>query len=149
MPTTCPYTIEKVQTEDAREEALQIRFDVFIKEQGVSPEIEADAQDDDATHWLVRNTEGAAIATARVIDKGDGLAKIGRLAVAEAYRGQGIGRLLVQHIEADVKAQGFRHLRIHSEEYCVAFYQKQGFQVLAPEIFLVADIPHVALIKAL
>lgn len=149
MPATCHYTVEKALTPEAREEALQIRFDVFIKEQGVAPDIESDEFDALDCHWLVRDAQGVAIATGRLTDKGNGQGKVERVAVYEAHRGKGIGRLLLDQIESDAKGLGFHHLTIHSQEYCLAFYQKQGFQVIDPTVFYEADLPHVALEKNL
>lgn len=149
MPTTCNYTVEKALTPEAREEALQIRFDVFIKEQGVAPDIESDELDAVDCHWLVRDAQGGAIATGRLTDKGNGTGKVERVAVYEAYRGKGVGRLLLEQMETEAKVLGFQRLTIHSQEYCLAFYQKQGFQVIDPTVFYEADLPHIALEKSI
>ena len=64
---------------DDLETCLKLRFEVFVDEQGVPPEIERDAYDEIALHLLA--TEGdRALGTARVLPNGE-IGKIGRVCV--------------------------------------------------------------------
>ncbi len=149
MPVVNQFTVEQVSTPEAREEALQIRFDVFIKEQRVGPDVESDEYDLIDPHWLVRNEAGAAIATARVTDKGNGLGKLERVAVCEDYRKQGVGRILIQAIERDALKMGFSQFIVHAQTHCIQFYEKLGYHVVDETVFLEDNIPHVLMGHAL
>lgn len=149
MPVQHRYQIEEVSTPEQLEEALCIRFDVFIKEQGVSPETESDEYDAIDPHWLVRNEEGEAIATARVTDRGNGMGKLERVCVLDVYRDHGIGKLLLTRIEEDLRAKGFAGMEVHAQTHCQGFYEKQGFMVKMPEVFYEEEIPHIHMVKAL
>lgn len=114
-----------------------IREQVFIVEQNVPVALEWDTADAMATHFLVINEVGLAIACARVLADGH----IGRMAVVKAFRGLGIGRALLNHAVGFCKAQGFSVVRLSAQKHALNFYAKAGFVVCSAE-YLEAGIPH-------
>lgn len=72
-------------------ELRRIREAVFIAEQSVPPELEWDAEDDEAVHFLAYEGE-YAIGTARLL--GDG--HIGRVSVLKDWRGLKVGDALMR-----------------------------------------------------
>ena len=84
----------QAETESDRFTCFELRRIVFIEEQGVSEAIERDSDDAAALHFLALEND-TPVAVARVVDKGHGVAKIGRVAVLAARRGEGIGAQLV------------------------------------------------------
>lgn len=147
MPVRSHYQVERAVTPESVEEALQIRFDVFIKEQGIAPDRESDELDAVNSHWLVRDESGYPVATARMIDQGDGVGKIERIAVIKPCRNQGIGRMLLEQMERDAKTIGFERLLIHAQLYCQGFYEKLGYEVTDATLFFEEDIPHIKMEK--
>jgi len=75
------------------DEALirQVREDVFVREQRVPLDLEWDDRDRDCTHLLAFSPAGQPVATARMTRDG----RIGRMAVLQAWRRQGIGSRLL------------------------------------------------------
>jgi predicted GNAT family N-acyltransferase len=71
----------------------RIREAVFIAEQCVPPELEWDADDDSAVHFLAMEGD-YAIGTARLL--GDG--QIGRVSVLKDWRGLKVGDALMQAV---------------------------------------------------
>jgi len=148
------YEAALVQTPEERTEVLAIRMNVFVDEQNVPPEEEMDALDDTATHFLVRHKwpdgglpEGI-IGTARLIDKGNGVGKVGRVAILREFRGKGAGTHLMQCIEETAKAQGYHELILEAQLHAIAFYEKLGY-VAEGEVFLDANIEHRLMRKSL
>lgn len=141
------FRVEEALTPDEMEEALQIRFDVFVKEQGVSPAVEADEFDEVCLHFLVRDDEDEPVGTARLNNKGNGIAKIERVAVIDTHRGRGIGRILIQHLEDQARMMGFRLVVMHSQTHCKGFYEKLGYLLADTEEFDEDGIPHVRMEK--
>jgi predicted GNAT family N-acyltransferase len=133
-------------TEDFAE-AMSIRVTVFIGEQKVPAELEPDEYDAIATHLLLLE-DNNPIGTARLIDKGNGLVKIGRVAIQKANRGQGHGTALM-HAALDFAAQnGFLTAALDSQTYVIPFYEKLGFIAEGPE-FEDAGILHRHMQKSL
>jgi len=64
------------------------------------------------------------------------------VAVVKAYRGQGIGRMIMLEIIAYAQQQARPHLRLSSQTHAVSFYQQLGFIVQGDE-YDECGIPHI------
>lgn len=118
---------------------LALRRAVFVDEQGVAPEIDADGLDEQATQFLAW-VNGVPIGTARLrVVAGEGKAE--RVAVLEDFRRHGVGQALMNVVEARARASGLAGVVVHAQESAVPFYERLGY---APDgdVFLEADIPH-------
>ena len=130
------------ETDSDRDAAMRIRFEVFVDEQGVPPDLEADEFDDAALHLLaVNDIDGQPVGTARVVDKGSGIAKIGRVAVRKEYRGLGVGEALMRRAMAVAAARGMTTVLLDAQLPVIPFYERLGFVAEGP-IFDDAGIPH-------
>jgi ElaA protein len=128
--------------EQDRQAAMEIRMEVFVDEQQVPPELEPDEYDADALHLLTVDPEsGEAVATARIVDKGNGLAKIGRVAVRKAWRGKRIGESLMRFALETAMTNGFTTAALDAQTYVIPFYERLGFAAEGP-VFDDAGIPH-------
>lgn len=122
-------------------EALQaIRGAVFIEEQGVPKEIEWDGEDDVSHHFMAINEAGQRVGCGRLLPNG----RIGRMAVLPEYRGQGIGRQILDAAVARASELGFRRVTLHAQLAVVDFYRKAGFLPEGNE-FSEAGIQHQAM----
>jgi GMP synthase (glutamine-hydrolysing) len=122
---------------DAKPLAAQIRRTVFIEEQQVPESEEWDDQDKSSLH-IVAIKDDEAIATARLTQEG----KIGRMAVLNNYRKQGIGSMILVKLIDVAKQQGHQQIKLWSQTYAQGFYKKHGFVAQGNE-FLDAGIPHI------
>lgn len=117
-----------------------LRRIVFIEEQGVSEAEEVDDQDEDAVHFLL--TVGQVpTGSARMILMPD-QAKIGRVCVLKAARGQGHGAALIRAaVAAAEDMPGIRLVKLAAQTHALGFYQRLGFAAYGGE-FLDAGILH-------
>ena len=117
-----------------------LRRTVFIEEQGVSEDLEIDGLDDACTHVLATRG-GVPIATAR-IRLLDDVAKIQRVCVLPAHRGEGIGAAVMRFILTEVTtASSVRVARLGAQIDALDFYRKLGFTPVGPE-YMEAGIRH-------
>lgn len=117
--------------------ARAIRRAVFVDEQAVPPDIEADDLDGVAEHFLVR--DGAvAVATARARRTREGW-KLERVAVLGSHRGRGVGMALVRHLLGEVPAGATVY--VHAQEGALGFWQRAGFVADGPS-FVEGGIQH-------
>lgn len=119
-------TVTIAQTPAELAQCYAIRVAVFVEEQAVPLELEMDEYDDVAIHFLMRDTEGTPLATARLLDK-YGLAKIGRVAVLKDARGLGLGLTLMQFVVDEARRRGFIEAVLDSQTYAIPFYERLGF----------------------
>jgi predicted GNAT family N-acyltransferase len=130
------------ETQADRDAAMAIRFEVFVDEQRVPAELEPDAYDADAVHLLAINEHtGEAIGTARIVDKGNGVAKIGRVAVRRAWRGHGVGEALMRRAINRAQAEAMTAVILDAQVPVIPFYERLGFVAEGP-LFDDAGIPH-------
>ncbi|MCA1979443.1 MAG: GNAT family N-acetyltransferase [Thiobacillus sp.] len=135
-----------IETDMARHGAglAAIRRAVFIEEQGVPEALEWDEFDAVSTHWLAVLADGTPVGCARLLPDGH----IGRMAVLPAWRGQGIGRALLDAALSGARARGFSVVRLSAQLHATNFYKRAGF-VAEGEPYAEAGIPHLAMIKKL
>jgi predicted GNAT family N-acyltransferase len=137
--------LERVSPKDL-EVCFAIRRTVFVEGQGVSEEIEIDGLDPECTHFLARLDE-TPVATARLRETG-GLAKAERVAVLEAERGYGVGRALMEALEAAAAARSLGQVLLHAQVPVIPFYEKLGYAAEG-DVFLEDDIAHRVMRKKL
>jgi predicted GNAT family N-acyltransferase len=70
--------------------------------------------------------------------------QIGRLAVLPEWRGQGVGRALLELLLVIASKMGNEEVRLHAQTRVLGFYRKRGFTKTGKE-FMEAGIPHIAM----
>lgn len=124
------------------EELRRIRETVFVAEQAVPPELEWDAEDNDAVHFLA--CEGDyPIGTARLLADG----QIGRVSVLKDWRGLKVGEALLHAVIAEAEKRGLSQQMLSAQVQATPFYEKLGFTVVSDE-YLEAGIPHVDMVRS-
>ena len=119
-------------------EALSsIRHTVFVEEQGVPVELELDGEDSSAWHAAAFSDDGRLVGTGRMLRSG----KIGRMAVSQSMRRQGIGRALLDALVAEAKRLKLEEVSLGAQLPAVAFYERAGFEAYG-DVFLDAGIDH-------
>ncbi|POD70355.1 GNAT family N-acetyltransferase [Pseudomonas syringae group genomosp. 3] len=130
-------TVAVAQWQKNNADIRRIRDSVFIAEQSVPPELEWDAEDAGAVHFLAYEGE-YAVGTARLLPDGE----IGRLSVLKDWRGLKVGEALLSAVIHEAEQRGLNPLKLSAQVQAVEFYQRFGFAVVSDE-FLEAGLPHV------
>jgi predicted GNAT family N-acyltransferase len=145
--------IIRVDNEAQLKQCFEVRIDVFVKEQKVPESLELDECDasPEACHHLLIRDAGKPIAAGRwrPYDSEGVKAKLQRIAVLAAYRGTGVGRLLMSSLEQWAMERGFTEGVLDAQVQAEPFYAKQGYVNISSEPFDDAGIPHVRMVKAL
>ncbi|MFJ8823289.1 GNAT family N-acetyltransferase [Streptomyces sp. NPDC102467] len=151
------YVVREATTEADRASCFAVRKDVFVGEQNVPEDLEYDEYDAGAVHVLAVREDGVPLGTGRLLTgaaaavKNGGAADVGalgRLAVAKAARGLGVGAALVRAIEDAARERGVAAVDLHAQTHALGFYERLGYVVYGPE-FPDAGIPHRAMRKSL
>jgi ElaA protein len=125
-------------------ELLQFRQAIFVVEQA-SPYPDLDGRDREARHLTLRRS-GALIGYLRLIAP-DPRVRIGRVAVAQAERGNGFARLMMD--EALLLATSLhpgRDVEIGAQTYLEPFYRSFGF-IPATSPYDDFGVPHIDMTK--
>lgn len=119
----------------------RIRETVFIAEQAVPPELEWDAEDAEALHFLVYEGD-YPIGTARLLPDGH----IGRVSVLKDWRGLKVGDALLRAVIAEAEKCGLQQQMLSAQVQATPFYERLGFAIVSGE-YLDAGIPHVDMVR--
>lgn len=121
-----------IQTKDTMHEiyldALRIRSQVFMKEQGVPVEQEIDQNEPYAVHFVCYE-EKQPIGTLRLLPQGTARIKLQRLAVLRPFRHQGYEDALIAAAEQFARAQGFTEVEAEAAVSDRVFYEAAGYSV--------------------
>ena len=139
--------VKLVESEPELDSAMQVRFRVFVSEQGVPPEEELDEADATAIHAIAL-VNGQVVGTGRLLLTDGDQARIGRMAVDLDRRRQGIGGQILVFLEETARAEGAQRVTLHAQEYVKSFYAAHDYQEHG-STFLEANIPHVEMRKEL
>ena len=120
-------------------DAKHLRYEVFVKEQGVPEAIELDDRDQSACHLIARQNQ-LTCAVMRILLSTDH-AKFGRIATHPNHRKQGIANGMVKQAIAFCHLAGTATISLNSQSYITHFYEKLGFKAEGSP-FLEAGIPH-------
>ncbi|MEF3310255.1 GNAT family N-acetyltransferase [Paenibacillus sp. GYB004] len=140
-----------VQNNDQLEMCLNLRREVFVKEQSVPEELEVDQWDvlgTECRHILILS-DGEAAATARLIRYDAQTAKMQRVAVRSALRGQGYGRIVMEALEKLARELGFSRSLLDAQVTARPFYERLGYEAVSEELFYDAGILHVRMTKTI
>lgn len=120
-------------------QALELRHEVFVVEQGVPVELEIDEHDEHAVHFAALQ-DGELVATMRLLPSGNAM-KIGRVAVGKPVRRKGIGTALMMRGIGHAATIGYSAALVDAQVDSMPFYEKLGFEAEG-EVFDDAGIPH-------
>lgn len=134
------FGVEAGSWDQLAREAGTLREAVFVGEQGVPRELEIDGRDPACRHVLARGPDGQAMGTGRLLPDGH----IGRMAVSADWRGQGVGRALLERLLDEAAAARMNDLALNAQTTACDFYRRFGFIADGPE-FIEAGLPHQAM----
>ena len=123
------------------EQVKNLRLEVFVTEQHVPIELEIDEYDKTAVHLAALEGD-QVIGTARLIETGGDLIKIGRVAVAIPARQSGVATALMHRALEYATNHGITEAVLDAQVTVIGFYERLGF-VAEGEIFDDAGIDHI------
>jgi predicted GNAT family N-acyltransferase len=146
-----PLRVERfLTTDDKRAQSRawlslchSIRRRVFIDEQGVPEALELDEHDGDSEHFILfagKGSDAPALGTAR-LRLIDGHDVVQRVAILHPYRGQNLGRVLMEAVEGRVRSLGQPSIQLSAQLTAVPFYEALGYTPDG-DVYIDAGIDH-------
>ena len=110
---------------------------------------EQDGLEQQSVHRMIMNDEHQVIAVGRLHKLGDREAQIRYMAVDSNYQGQGLGKKIIQALEAEASRQGLTSITLNARESAVSFYENSGYQVKGFSHLLYDELRHITMTKEL
>lgn len=139
--------VKKAQSEKEINDALDVRYQVFVVEQKIDKDIELDGLDQDCDHF-VAYIDGLAVGAGRIRYLDNNKAKIERMAVLSEFRGKKIGGEILRTMVSYLTKNKIIEIVLNSQYHAKAFYEKFGFKPQG-KIFTEANIDHIKMTKNL
>ncbi len=146
MTDTLTYEVRRVAGRREMSAVLELRHDVFCREQGVPEREEVDGRDRDGIH-LVAVSGDQLLATCRLLFVGPTV-QFSRLAVRQSARRHRIATALLKLADVEARAGGARRMVLHAQTYARSLYESAGYEPRG-RIFMEAGIEHIAMEKQL
>lgn len=118
------FRLEPASWQHDRTALLAVRETVFVHEQGVPADEEVDSLDDGAWHVLARDLHDKPIGAGRLTSE----PRIGRMAVLPSWRGQGVGRTILQALLDQARSRAYPKVSLHAQLTARDFYVAAGFE---------------------
>lgn len=129
---------------------LELRFEVLRAPLGMTRADVPFAKEHAWRHFIatVRDGGGAPLVVGCVLSsrEGDALVQLRQMAVRADRQMGGVGRLLVELLEASARADGVSRVTMHAREVAVGFYEKLGYAAVGDR-FVEVGVPHVVMEK--
>ena len=144
-----PIKIKQPKTEDDFKSYYQLRWNLLRAPWSQPEGSEVDDIEDQCFHLMAVDDNNEVIAVARLQFNSDDEAQVRYMAVAGAYERQGIGRELINSMEAYAGESTRRKIVLDAREPAVGFYQKLGYTVVEKSYLLFDEIQHYRMMKTI
>ena len=135
-------TVTEVPWSTHSQALMALRMAVFVREQGIALDDELDPNDAKHRHFLAFDEPPTPVGCGRLTAQG----QIGRMAVLQQYRHQGIGAALLHNIVTAARRR-YRPNILHKKD-AERFYARHGF-IATDENFFEAGISHITMHRTL
>lgn len=131
---------EYQETIDLRDEVFRKPWGLDIKDDDLSPDKDMDIYG--------AYLDGELIGTVFLAEHEEGVARVRNVAIYEDYRGQGLGKYLMDFIEDIAREKGYKKSFLMGRTIVEDFYKRLGYKTIG-EAYDYRTIPHVDMIKDL
>lgn len=135
--------VKKVTTKDEFEDIKKLRYEVFVEEQNVDPEIEYDEYDvmnrEDVVHVIAKQKD-RIVGGLRLLLKGKTMT-VGRVVVDKAMRNHKIGSKLMTYADRYAVNNGYDEIQLGAQFKAMPFYESCGYESYG-DVFMDANIEH-------
>ncbi|MBO0454711.1 MULTISPECIES: GNAT family N-acetyltransferase [Enterococcus] len=129
-----------------RAASCYVRMKVFVLERALALSEEFDQNDTADTVYCVLFAGSLPVATARLLTEAAGIARIGRVATIDGYRGKHLGSQVIRALENLALEKEFKQIWIHAELTAAVFYEKLGY-LRDGELYEEDGVPCITLVK--
>jgi GNAT superfamily N-acetyltransferase len=137
------------QTDEEFARYYDLRWQILRAPWRQSRGSERDELETTADHAAVFDERGAVLAIGRLHLNSPTEAQIRYMAVADVVRGQGVGRQIVEYLEAVARRRGASVIALNAREEVAGFYERLGYEVVGPGPMMFGAITHVKMQKQL
>ena len=111
-------------------DALRLRVEVFMIEQGFKPGWEPD-EDDKVSRHFIALVDGVVVSVARFREFAPGEIKIERMATRKDFRGKGVGKEILEFMLKEIETLSPEKIFLMAQTRAQVFYEKCNFKAVS------------------
>jgi ribosomal protein S18 acetylase RimI-like enzyme len=136
------------ETKEEWQQYYNLRYEILRKPWNQPAGSERVDDDDQSIHYCL-TTETTMMGICRLHFNDASEAQIRFMGIDEAFRGLGIGNLLMQAAENECVKRNIQSIFLQARDNAVHFYEKNGYQIIEPTFLLFNTIQHYSMRKYL
>jgi len=136
------------KTKHEFEDYFELRWRILRKPWNEPQGSEQD-DDEDSSYHLMATENDKVIGVARLQIINNNSAQLRYMAVDNNHQKQGVGRSVIEHLEAYAKQHGVSELFLHARDNALLFYKKLGYEITEKSYLLFNSVQHYKMCKKL
>jgi len=143
------FTVKEAQNNNDVERILQLRYNVLRAPWNQPIDTATDTIEDKCINAYIEDENKNVIACGRLQENDIKIGQIRFMAVSDAYQGKGLGKLIVNHLEAKGKELQLKTIELQARENAVNFYKSCGYSIKEQSFLLWGIIQHYLMEKSI
>ena len=143
------FCVKQVETEDEFKAYFNLRWQLLRKPWHQAKGSEQDDIEDQCYHLIAIDTEHIIIGVARLQFNTNNEAQIRYMVVDTKHQNQGIGRALIERLEAHAISLDHNVITLDARDTAAGFYTKLGYSTIKDSYLLFNEIQHYRMEKNL
>jgi len=143
------YKIVEPKTQDELEKYFDLRYEILRKPWNQPRSSTRDEWENQSIHVLMLDEQNEAIACGRLQLNSKEEGQIRSMAVVNAMQRKGLGRKIIDYIEAKANELKLKTITLDARINAVKFYESCGYKVIGESYLLFGVIPHFKMEKKL
>jgi predicted GNAT family N-acyltransferase len=141
--------IKEPKTEKELEQYYNLRYEILRKPWSQPKQSTKDEWEDQSIHILMLDDNDKAIACGRLQLNSNEEGQIRSMAVKTDMQGRGLGKKIIEWIEAKAQELKLKRIILDARENAVKFYESSGYKVTGKSYLLFGVIKHYKMEKHL
>lgn len=143
------YRVTEPVTPEDFQKIFDLRFEILRAPWNQPRGSERDDNEQQAIHAMICEVSGDCIAAGRLQFNNTSECQIRYMAVSELYRGQGLGRKILEYLEERAKQKSASVIVLQARENALNFYEQSGYINEGKSFVLFNAIQHYRMRKML
>jgi predicted GNAT family N-acyltransferase len=143
------YSVSEPVSPEDFAKIFNLRFDVLRAPWNQPRGSEKDENESSAIHALIKDKSGKCIASGRLQFNNAEEGQIRFMAVETEYRGQGLGKMILDFLEQKAKANNTFSIVLQARENALQFYERAGYINEGKSFLLFDSVQHYRMRKQL
>src|SRR4051794_6790538 len=123
------FTVKKAITQEQLNAVIQLRYLILRKPWDQPIDTATDTLEETSINAFIEDNPGNVIACGRLQENEHKTGQVRYMAVDQTYQGKGLGKSVLDYLEAQAKKIGLQKIELQARENALEFYKRRGYAV--------------------